>query len=144
MMSPFFTSIRFYIILGLIVVLVGFGIKLSWVNSELAVVKNNLVASEAREKTLSESNRTLMSDLEAKEHINYSLAIRLDMAESIYKEDLVSLTDHIAELMKQDRKESVITVNKNVYIKETYVEKATDTVLVKMWDSYCKQEGGCQ
>jgi predicted Holliday junction resolvase-like endonuclease len=142
-MTYFFDRIKAILFIAALVGLALLSIYLVSVKSDLAIAKVDLEAAVGREKVLTEANAVLTDDLRTKETVNSALSLKLAVIEETYIADLEDLNEQIED-MKKDRKNSTVIVNKISYIKETYVEKATETVLGKMWESYCNQNGACQ
>ena len=145
-MFSFFAGIKNYLIIGAILALVttatvlAFQLKTS--EASLATATKDLGIAEGNITTLNGSIETLKTDIATKESLNLKLTMQLAVIEDDYKINVTVLNNKIDELMTE-RSISVVQIDKTQYIKETYVEKATEVVLASMWDTYCKLDPKC-
>lgn len=145
-MFSFFAGIKNYLIIAVVVALVSAAgllyFQLDRSNGLLETANKDLGVAKVSIETLNNSVETLKGDITIKESLNLKLSMRLVTIEDDYKNNVGALNNQIEDLMGE-RPTSVIQIDKTKYIKEVYIEKATNVVLASMWDSYCKLDPKC-
>jgi hypothetical protein len=142
-MFSFFDKIRNYLLIALIIGIGVISFYLVSVKSDLKLSQADLEAANGRVTTLENTNKTLRNDLGSKEAINLTLSTKMIIVSDASKTTIENLSQKLTAAMVQ-RKTSVIAVDKTSYIKESYVENATNIALEQMWIGYCKTKGDCK
>lgn len=135
---------KIWVILLTSVITVGGVFAFMWdnVNDKLIQRTSELVEANRSIGELSSDNLTLVAEAERRSEINFNLAIELAKLQADHQQDLDMLQTRIDDLSKE-RPTATVVIENTKYIKETYVEKATDVVLDSMWGSYCRLQKGC-